>query len=68
MEDTDVLLEIKWTVADIRKSIENHNNGKPATDEQIKWVVDHIDWVFMQDRSIETGWFHIDSVVEELAV
>lgn len=68
MKYTDVLLAIKWTVADIRKAIEKHNNGNPATDEQIDWVIDHIDRVFMQNRSIETGWFHIDSVVEELAV
>lgn len=62
MNDNEVICKIKWTVADVRMAYER-KYGHNATDDEIKELVNHIDWKRVEEVGIENGWEIIDTVI-----
>lgn len=62
MNDNEVICEIKWTVADVRMAYER-KCGHKATDDEIKELVNNINWKRVEEVGIENGWEIIDAVI-----
>lgn len=62
MNDDEVLLTIKWTVADVRAAFVN-KYGRQPTDGQLQDSIENIDLKGLENYSIENGWYFIDNAV-----
>jgi hypothetical protein len=62
MNDNKVICEIKWTVADLRIAYER-KYGRNASDDDIEFLVNHINWKRVEEVGIENGWEIIDTVI-----
>ncbi len=65
MNDDEVLCTIKWTVADVKKSLTEEFNREP-TEEEIQECIDEIDWDLIEEQSISTGWTIINTAASEI--
>ena len=66
MNDDEVLCTIKWTVADVKKSLTEELNREP-TEEEIQECIDEISWNLIEEQSISTGWTIINTAASEIA-
>lgn len=65
MNDDEVLCEIKWTVADVKKAFRDEYNREP-TQEELETCIDEISWELIEDSSISSGWTVINTAVSEV--
>lgn len=63
MEDDEVLYEIKWTVADVRKAFVDRYGRQPSNGE-LSDCVQNLDTSTLEEVSIERGW----SIVAEAII
>lgn len=62
MNDNEVICEIKWTVADVRMAYER-KYGHRATDDDIEFLVNHINWKRVEEVGLENGWEIINVII-----
>lgn len=62
--DDEVLCEIKWTVADVKKSFKERY-GREPTKSELHLCIDEVDWSLVEEKGIENGWTVIDTAVSE---
>ena len=65
MKDDEVLCEIKWTVADVRKAFKETYKRQPD-DNELQEAIDSISWETAEDSSIENGWVHINAAIADI--
>ena len=62
MNNNEVICEIKWTVADVRKTFIN-KYGRQPTDGELSGCVQNVDCKTLEDRSTEYGWSFIKEAI-----
>ena len=62
MNENEVLVEIKWTVADVKQAFINKYGREPSKGE-LQDCVENVETDLLQDRSIEFGWSFIDEAI-----
>lgn len=62
MKDDEVLCEIKWTVADVRKAFVDRYGRQPSNGE-LNDCVQNLDTSTLEEVSIERGWSIVDEAI-----
>lgn len=62
MNEDDVLLTIRWTVADVKTAFLN-KYGRDPTDDELEYCIDKLNIKALKDFSIENGWTFINDSV-----
>ena len=63
MNDSDIIAEIRWTVADVREAF-TRKYGRQPTDGELSDCVQNINARALEGCSIERGWDFIEEVIE----
>ena len=62
-KNSDIFLEIKWTINDIQELLKTNNYD--YSDESIKRFLENLDIDYMEEKCIEFGWDLLQSSIKQ---